>query len=88
MNLGSLEYGSFVIGSIILHIRLSVGYFLNGSMIAVEGSGTMSISDELMAHHPLMDEPSKPSPSSKVDSSSSLIGCEKFCQIPGKSINL
>src|ERR1039457_6815476 len=35
-----------------------------------------------------MEEPSKPCPSSKVSSSNSLIGTEKCCQIPIKSINL
>src|ERR1035437_451243 len=35
-----------------------------------------------------MEEPSKPCPSSKVSSPNSLIGTEKCCQIPTKSINL
>src|SRR6185369_1177698 len=35
-----------------------------------------------------MEEPSNPCPSSKVSSPNSLIGTEKCCQIPTKSINL
>ena len=38
----------------------------NGSMKAVSGTGTTSMSDSLMASQPRMLEPSKPRPSSKV----------------------
>ncbi|GBE00619.1 hypothetical protein BMS3Abin08_00037 [bacterium BMS3Abin08] len=71
-----------------LQMRLRVGYFLKGSIIVVLGSGIISISDALIACHPLIEEPSKPTPSSKVSSLSSSIGTEKCCQIPGKSMNL
>jgi hypothetical protein len=39
-----------------------VVFAANGSMKAVAGSGNTSMSEELMAFHPRIDEPSKPSP--------------------------
>src|SRR5262245_21724123 len=85
---GSREYDSFVIGSTMLQIRLSVGRAMNGSMTAVLGSGTTSMSDALIGCQPRIDDPSNPLPSSKRSSLSSLVGIEKCCQVPRKSRNL
>src|SRR5215471_4162475 len=71
-----------------LQIRLSVGSAMNGSMAAVVGTGTTSMSDALIGCQPRMDEPSKPFPSSKRSSFSSLVGIVKCCQMPRKSRNL
>src|SRR3990167_5565950 len=75
-------------GSTILQIRLIVGYDIKGSINAVFGSGIISMSDVCIACHPLIEEPSKPSPSSNISSFNSGIGAAKCCQIPGKSRNL
>ena len=56
--------------------------------MAVTGSGTTIMSLSLMACHPRMLEPSKPSPSSKMSGVTSLIGIEKCCQVPGKVLEL
>src|SRR2546430_4608611 len=70
-------------------MRLSVGSLLNGSITAVSGSGTTSMSLDSMDCHPRIEEPSKPSPSSKADSSlNSEIGTVKCCHCPSRSINL
>src|SRR3989344_4324214 len=74
-------------GSTILHIRDSVGVSINGSITAVTGSGTTSISLAWMDCQPRIDEPSKPNPSSNISSLSSEIGMEKCCQMPTKSRN-
>src|SRR6266568_3464162 len=84
---GSREYGSFVIGSTTLQMSDSVGSAMNGSVTAVEASGTTNMSEAWIACQPRMDEPSKPEPSSKSPSVSSLTGIVKCCQIPRKSMN-
>src|SRR3990170_4343905 len=74
-------------GSTMLQMRESVGYWENGSMIAVSGSGTTSMSDVCIDCQPRMDEPSNPRPSSKILGVNSSTGTEKCCQSPGKSMN-
>src|SRR6185369_1952513 len=71
-----------------LQIKESVGCAMNGSMTAVDGSGTTSMSEALIGCQPRIDEPSNPSPESKTSSSSSLIGVVKCCHVPRKSRNL
>src|SRR5512138_308053 len=73
---GSREYGSFVIGSVMLQMSDSVGSAMNGSMTAVSGSGTTSMSEAWIACQPRMDEPSNPRPASKTSSVSSYSGIE------------
>src|SRR3990167_10134083 len=85
--LGSLVYSSFVIGSTMLQMRDTVGVSMNGSMTAVAGSGTTSMSLAWMGCQPRIDEPSNPNPSSNISSLSSEIGIEKCCQMPTKSRN-
>ena len=63
-----------MIGSITLHSITSVLVSENGSIMGVEGSGIRSMSLSLMAAQPRMLDPSKPKPSSKELSSSSVIG--------------
>src|SRR5262245_64586972 len=69
-------------------MRLRVGFAMNGSMAAVAGSGTASMSEALIGCQPRIDEPSKPEPSSNSASSSSLVGIVKCCQVPSRSQNL
>src|SRR5688572_8932441 len=69
---GSREYDSCVIGSITSQSSDSVGVLRNGSMIAVDGSGFINMSDELMARQPPIDEPSNPKPSSMPSSRRSI----------------
>jgi hypothetical protein len=65
------------------HQRLALR---NGSMYAVFGSGIRSMSDSWISWNPRIDEPSKPCPSSKVDSSSSFeTGMVTCCMMPGRS---
>src|SRR5450759_1511205 len=66
----------------------SVGAAVKGSRIAVDGSGTSSMSDLSIACQPLIEEPSKPSPSANADSSKALSGSETCCQRPSRSTNL
>ena len=61
---------------------------MNGSMNAVSGSGIASMSLASMLFQPRMEEPSKPMPSAKVSSVSSLMGMVKCCQVPKVSTNL
>src|SRR6185503_18318341 len=68
---GSREYSSLVIGSTTSPITLRVGTAVKGSMVAVLGSGTMSMSEALIGCQPRIDEPSKPLPSSNNPSLSS-----------------
>src|SRR5438876_6019239 len=70
-----------------LQISDSVGSAQNGSITAVLGSGITSMSLAWIGCQPRIEEPSKPSPSSKTLSSSSLGGTVKCCQIPRKSLN-
>src|SRR3989449_5567889 len=58
----------------------SVGTAVNGSIAALDASGTSSMSDSSIVWNPRIEEPSKPSPSSKMSSFSSEIGIEKCCQ--------
>src|SRR5689334_21371997 len=69
-------------------IMLSVGTLQAGSTTAESGSGMSSMSLSLIFWKPRMDEPSKPRPSAKVSSVSSVAGMEKCCQVPGMSMNL
>src|SRR3989442_997912 len=69
-----------------LQIIVSVVSLQNGSMKAVSATGMTSMSDSLMACQPRMLEPSKPSPSSKTDSSRASAGMVKCCHKPGKSM--
>src|SRR5437867_11026876 len=88
MPRGSRSYGSRVIGSTIVQIKLSVGSALKMSIHAVVGSGMTSISDALITFHPRMLDPSKPSPSVKMSSLYSVSVVVKCCQVPGRSQNL
>src|SRR5438067_13680773 len=85
---GSRSYGSRVIGSTIVQIKLSVGSALKMSIHAVEGSGMTSMSDALMTLQPRMLEPAKPRPSLKISSLYSVSVVVKCCQVPGRSVNL
>src|SRR6267154_3497763 len=60
---------------------------MNGSMKAVAGSGMANMSDASMDFQPRMEEPSKPRPSLKDSSLSSLKGRVKCCQVPKVSTN-
>src|ERR687886_968441 len=85
---GSRVYDSPVIGSRTSQIIDSVGNSWNGSMSAVAGSGTSSMSDSLISWKPRIDEPSKPAPSVSRPSPSSRAATAKCCQVPGRSVNL
>ena len=63
----------------------SVVCCVNGSMYAVSGSGTRSMSDSWISWNPRIDDPSNPRPSSKLSSVSSCMGIEKCCMRPGRS---
>ena len=69
-----------------LQIIVRVTSLQNGSRKAVSGCGSTSMSDSLMAAQPRMEEPSKPSPSSKVLSARISAGMLKCCHSPGKSM--
>src|ERR1039457_759422 len=77
MTRGSRSYGSLVIGSYVSQASDSVVFAANGSMNAVAGSGNTSMSEELIALQPRIDEPSKPTPSVKTESVSSETGIAK-----------
>src|SRR5205085_12266454 len=85
---GSRSYGSRVIGSTIVHIKLNVGSALKTSIHAVAESGITSMSEALMTLHPRMLEPSKPRPSLKISSLYSVSVVVKCCHVPSKSQNL
>src|SRR6201993_1909816 len=70
-----------------LQISDSVGSGGNGSITAVLGAGTTSMSLAWIGCQPRIDEPSNPRPSSNTLSSISLGGTVKCCQIPRKSLN-
>src|SRR5579863_7347195 len=57
-------------------------------MKAVAGSGKTSMSDELIAFQPRIDDPSKPRPSEKTDSVNSDVGTAKCCHVPRMSQSL
>src|SRR2546422_1507854 len=65
-----------------------VGTSSTGSTNAVDTSGRSSMSLSLIAWKPRIEEPSKPSPSRIIASSSVAAGMEKCCQVPGRSQNL
>ena len=77
-----------VIGSRTSQISDSVGNSWNGSMTAVAGSGTSSMSDSLISWKPRIEEPSKPAPSVSRPSPSSRAATAKCCHVPGRSVNL
>src|SRR3954462_7075733 len=84
---GSREYGSLVIGSMMLQVSDTVGMLQNGSMRAVPGSGTISMSEALIGCQPRIDEPSRPKPSSNDSSLSCEMVTVVCCQMPGRSMN-
>src|ERR1700758_5475194 len=84
---GSREYASRVNGSCTKKLRLSVLASRNGSMHAVSGSGSSTMSDSWMAWNPRIDEPSKATPLSNRPSSSPVAGMVKCCMTPGRSQN-
>ena len=71
-----------------VQVRLNVGTAQNGSMNAVSGSGMASMSLASMLFQPRIEEPSKPTPSVKDSTVSSVIGMLKCCQVPKVSTNL
>src|SRR5947208_2714917 len=71
-----------------VQVRLRVGTAQKGSMKAVAGSGMASMSDASMLFQPRIEEPSKPRPSAKDSSESSLMGMLKCCHVPKVSTNL
>ena len=85
---GSRVYGSRVIVSMASAVMLSVVTMGNGSMNAVAGSRSSSMSLDSIDFQPRMDDPSKPTPASKVSSSNSAMGMQKCCHVPRKSQNL
>ena len=56
-----------------------------GSMKVDVASGMSSMSLSWMCWNPLIDDPSKPMPSTNKPSESSSTGIEKCCQVPGRS---
>src|SRR5437667_3683053 len=64
-----------------------VGVAMKGSMKAVAGSGMANMSLASIDFQPRIEEPSKPRPSLKESSDSSLIGKVKCCQVPKVSTN-
>ena len=84
---GSREYFPCVIGSTMSAMTLTVGFSKNGSMHAVSGSGTASMSDMWIPCQPRIEEPSNPRPSMNVSSSSTSIGNEQCCHVPSRSTN-
>ena len=71
-----------MMGSSMSQIRERVATSMKGSMTAVVASGMTSMSEDSIVFQPRMEDPSKPSPSSKVASVSSAAGIEKCCQAP------
>src|SRR5262245_19688147 len=61
--------------------------WVNGSMTAVLGSGTRSMSDSWISWNPRIEDPSKPTPSSNTSAVSCPAGMEKCCISPGRSQN-
>src|SRR5437764_11676383 len=85
---GSRSYGSRVIGSTMVQMRLSVGSALKTSIQAVLASGMTSMSLALIARQPRILEPSNPRPSVKISSLYSVSVVVKCCQETGRSVNL
>jgi hypothetical protein len=71
-----------------LQVMLRVGTSRKGSIQAVLGSGTMYMSDSLIAFQPRILDPSKGSPSVKVSSLIIEVWKETCCQVPKISTNL
>jgi hypothetical protein len=71
LRLGTEVEGVPEVRSTMSQISDSVGSEQKGSRSAVPGSGITSMSLAWIACQPRIDEPSKPKPSSKEDSSSS-----------------
>src|SRR5262249_808291 len=69
-----------------LQIITSVVSLQNGSMKADSGTGITSMSDSLIACQPRIDEPSKPRPSSKTDSSRASAGLVTGCDMRGEDM--
>ena len=67
---------------------ISVGCWRNGSMYAVVGSGSSSMSDSWICWNPRIDDPSNISPSVKTLSPKLEAGKVKCCITPGRSQNL
>src|SRR6266571_3703122 len=88
MKRASREYGSPVMGSTTSQIRKRVLCDRTGSIVADSGSGMSSMSLSSIDWNPRMLEPSNPSPSLKLSTSSSPRGRLKCCQVPGRSTNL
>ena len=84
---GQRAYSSPVRGSLMVQIMLRVGSAIKGSSQALVGSGTIIMSDSLMAFQPRMLEPSKATPALKLSSSIWLLCRVRCCQMPGMSIN-
>ncbi len=55
---------------------------MNGSITAVFGSGTITMSEAWIGCHPFIDDASNPKPSSNDPGSSSETGTVKCCHIP------
>src|SRR5680860_1164620 len=77
-----------VIGSCTSPTMLNVGISMNGSMQAVFGSGTISMSLFWIMRQPRIDDPSNPEPSLNKSNVNSEVGIEKCCQVPMRSTNL
>ncbi len=70
MYRGSRSYLSLLTGSHTSQVMDSVGTPQAGSRTAVDMSGRSSMSLSSMCVNPLMEEPSKPTPSASMSSSS------------------
>ena len=77
-----------MIGSITLQRIDIVFCSWNGSITALAGSGSSTMSDSEISWKPRIEEPSKPSPSTKSSSSREWIDRPRCCQVPGRSVNL
>lgn len=71
-----------------LAITLTVDSAKNEQITVVAESGIASMSDTLMACHPRIEDPSKPTQSLNVPSLQVSIGNERCCQVPRRSVNL
>jgi hypothetical protein len=76
-----------VVGSAISQTSESVGTAVNGSTIALPGSGMSRRSLSAIPCQPRIEDPSKPSPSVNADVPNALIGRVMCCQLPSRSQN-
>ena len=76
-----------MIGSAISQTSESVGASVAGSRMADDGSGMRSMSESWIACQPRIEDPSKPSPSSKAVSSNAVSGSVTCCHVPSRSQN-